>query len=431
MSGNGDTFTIGQDSQELTTTAIFQTNDLDAFDFDCDEAPSTSAILMAKLFAYDSNVLLEVPTHETYQTNNVIDQSVQEMQYSKQLPFINASDIDITSDSNVISYDQYLKETENESIFHMFDQGLAKEITDMKEIFNQIETEVDKCYIERKYFEIEKKELFIENDRLLEHIICQDVMCIARHAVLDNKCVVFANDDNLAYAQMEQSFIDEYSSSLNKNEKSVADTPMNKSKKVRFEEPKKSISNIPKQADSQNYKITNLPLLNSTVVKSFTSASGSQPLGRTNCPLVFGLRLLEAPDWPALSAHQFHQQVYGRKERKFKKHTHKPKSEDSIQEELYLLNIDLCSPMRIKSINGKKYILVIVDDYLRFTWPPSVVSHAPPTDVVAPIPVDTTSTPSLTSVDQEAQYASNSLTLEDSHEPVLHQDVEEKQPPNA
>ncbi|GJX56487.1 retrovirus-related pol polyprotein from transposon TNT 1-94 [Tanacetum coccineum] len=56
---------------------------------------------------------------------------------------------------------------------------------------------------------------------------------------------------------------------------------MNKSKKVRFEEPKKSISNIPKQADSQNYKITNLPLLNSTVVKSFTSASGSQPLGNT------------------------------------------------------------------------------------------------------------------------------------------------------
>ncbi|GKE68745.1 retrovirus-related pol polyprotein from transposon TNT 1-94, partial [Tanacetum coccineum] len=36
---------------------------------------------------------------------------------------------------------------------------------------------------------------------------------------------------------------------------------------------------------------------------------------------------------------------------KSKKHTHKPKSEDSIQEKLYLLHMDLCGPMRIESIN--------------------------------------------------------------------------------
>ncbi|GKC29452.1 retrovirus-related pol polyprotein from transposon TNT 1-94 [Tanacetum coccineum] len=53
---------------------------------------------------------------------------------------------------------------------------------------------------------------------------------------------------------------------------------------------------------------------------------------------------------------------------KSKKHTHKPKAEDSIQEKLYLLHMDLCRPMRIQSINGRKYILVIVDDYSRFTW---------------------------------------------------------------
>ncbi|GJT63458.1 hypothetical protein Tco_1006991 [Tanacetum coccineum] len=77
-----------------------------------------------------------------------------------------------------------------------------------------METKVKKCSVERKYFEIEKKELLIENDRLLEHIICQDVMCIAMHADLDNKCVVSANDDHLAYAEMEQSFINEYSRCL-------------------------------------------------------------------------------------------------------------------------------------------------------------------------------------------------------------------------
>ncbi|GJT09197.1 retrovirus-related pol polyprotein from transposon TNT 1-94 [Tanacetum coccineum] len=53
---------------------------------------------------------------------------------------------------------------------------------------------------------------------------------------------------------------------------------------------------------------------------------------------------------------------------KSKKKPHKPKSEDTNQEKLYLLHIDLCGPMRIASVNGKKYILVIVDDYSQFTW---------------------------------------------------------------
>nr|GEX35100.1 putative reverse transcriptase domain-containing protein [Tanacetum cinerariifolium] len=44
------------------------------------------------------------------------------------------------------------------------------------------------------------------------------------------------------------------------------------------------------------------------------------------------------------------------------KKTHKPKSEDTNQEKLYLLHMDLCGPMRVESVNGKKYILVIVDD---------------------------------------------------------------------
>ncbi|GJX59310.1 retrovirus-related pol polyprotein from transposon TNT 1-94 [Tanacetum coccineum] len=30
--------------------------------------------------------------------------------------------------------------------------------------------------------------------------------------------------------------------------------------------------------------------------------------------------------------------------------------------------MDLCRPMCVASVNGKKYILVIVDDYSRFTW---------------------------------------------------------------
>nr|GEV63286.1 hypothetical protein [Tanacetum cinerariifolium] len=53
---------------------------------------------------------------------------------------------------------------------------------------------------------------------------------------------------------------------------------------------------------------------------------------------------------------------------KSKKKSRKPKSEDTNQEKICLLHMDLCGPIRVKSVNGKKYILVIVDDYSRFTW---------------------------------------------------------------
>ncbi|GJZ60184.1 retrovirus-related pol polyprotein from transposon TNT 1-94 [Tanacetum coccineum] len=44
------------------------------------------------------------------------------------------------------------------------------------------------------------------------------------------------------------------------------------------------------------------------------------------------------------------------------------KAVPSSKRKANLFNMDLCGPMRIASINGKKYILVIVDDYSRYTW---------------------------------------------------------------
>ncbi|GJY14849.1 hypothetical protein Tco_0385271 [Tanacetum coccineum] len=110
---NGDTVTTGQQSQKIPTPTTFQTNDLDAFESDYDEAPSTSVVLMAKLSSYDSEVLSEVPLHKNYLENHVIEQNVQETQYSEQPAFDNNTYIDITNDSNMTPYEQYLKENEN------------------------------------------------------------------------------------------------------------------------------------------------------------------------------------------------------------------------------------------------------------------------------------------------------------------------------
>ncbi|GJR42581.1 retrovirus-related pol polyprotein from transposon TNT 1-94 [Tanacetum coccineum] len=53
---------------------------------------------------------------------------------------------------------------------------------------------------------------------------------------------------------------------------------------------------------------------------------------------------------------------------KSRKATHKPKTINTIMEVLHTLHMDLCGPLRVQSINGKKYILVIVRRYSRFTW---------------------------------------------------------------
>ncbi|GJY27498.1 retrovirus-related pol polyprotein from transposon TNT 1-94, partial [Tanacetum coccineum] len=53
---------------------------------------------------------------------------------------------------------------------------------------------------------------------------------------------------------------------------------------------------------------------------------------------------------------------------KAKRSSFKSKIVPSSKGRLNLLHMDLCGPMRVAIINGKKYILVIVDDYSRYTW---------------------------------------------------------------
>nr|GEX94382.1 hypothetical protein [Tanacetum cinerariifolium] len=57
-----------------------------------------------------------------------------------------------------------------------------------------------------------------------------------------------------------------------------------------------------------------------------------------------------------------------REQGKSKRASHLPKPVPNSRQRLHLLHMDLCGPMRIASINEKWYILVIMDDYSRYTW---------------------------------------------------------------
>nr|GEU73435.1 retrovirus-related Pol polyprotein from transposon TNT 1-94 [Tanacetum cinerariifolium] len=53
---------------------------------------------------------------------------------------------------------------------------------------------------------------------------------------------------------------------------------------------------------------------------------------------------------------------------KAKRKSFQIKTTPSSKRWLQLLHMDLYGPMRVESINGRKYVLVIVDDYSRYTW---------------------------------------------------------------
>ncbi|GJZ96512.1 hypothetical protein Tco_0668846 [Tanacetum coccineum] len=77
LADNGGTVTTSQESHEIPTPTNFQTDDLDVFDSDCDEAPSASAVLMAKLSAYDLYMSNQVAKHnEVDKVNKTINESL-------------------------------------------------------------------------------------------------------------------------------------------------------------------------------------------------------------------------------------------------------------------------------------------------------------------------------------------------------------------
>ncbi|GJS87965.1 hypothetical protein Tco_0770601 [Tanacetum coccineum] len=219
-------------------------------------------------------------------------------------------------------------------------------------------------------------------------------------------------------------------------------------------------------------------MLSSTRVKPSTSTSGSQPSGNTKKDKILqtqsstqmnkveahprkvkvSLKNKDHVVAPKGTAHVQHSKDHlcsamcamG----KSKKKPHKPKSEDTNQEKLYIMHMDLCGPVRV----ARRIIETIHVDFDELTAmasehsssglalyemtpatislglvpnpPPSTPYHpasevvAPIDEVAAPVPVVSIGLPSSTTVDQDAPSPSNSQTTPDTQPPVIPNDVE-------
>ncbi|GJY35050.1 hypothetical protein Tco_0420428 [Tanacetum coccineum] len=221
----------------MTHNAAFHTDDLDAYDSDCDEAPGAKAILTANLSSYDCDVISEKaqriqPTlydgnmitkkHDVIsvvdyeETLILAEESRLKMIEKQNNPISKEKKINISpvnySELNKLSehFGKYFVPQKELSVelafwesFTDFDNGLYSELNEVKMVFNQMEAAVKQCSIDKKYFYIQKKELFLECDRLLEHIICQDVMNIVMHADVLPETVFPVNNDYLVHDNLE------------------------------------------------------------------------------------------------------------------------------------------------------------------------------------------------------------------------------------
>ncbi|GKF89356.1 hypothetical protein Tco_0263319, partial [Tanacetum coccineum] len=104
--------TEGQATQTVITyNAAYQADDLDAYNFNCDELNTAKVALIDNLSHYGSDALVEV--HSPYNVDkHMINQGVQVIPSSKQSNVVNYLQTEITSDSNVILYSWYMKESQ-------------------------------------------------------------------------------------------------------------------------------------------------------------------------------------------------------------------------------------------------------------------------------------------------------------------------------
>ncbi|GJU03002.1 retrovirus-related pol polyprotein from transposon TNT 1-94 [Tanacetum coccineum] len=87
--------------------------------------------------------------------------------------------------------------------------------------------------------------------------------------------------------------------------------------------------------------------------------------------------------------------------------------------------MDLCGPMRVQTINGKKYILVIIDDYSRFTWVKFLRSKDETPEVVIKfmkqIQVSLNKTIRYIYTDNGTEFVKKDLTAYYEHVGIFHQ----------
>nr|GEW44309.1 hypothetical protein [Tanacetum cinerariifolium] len=126
----------------ITTNAAYQVDDLDAYDSDCNELNSVKISLMENLSHYGSDNLAEVNNQDN-RANHLIHQEMQVPVKSEQSTILTQSNTEITSDSNIISYSQYMNESQYNTVQNSTLPALQDDL--ILSVIEQLKTQVVNC----------------------------------------------------------------------------------------------------------------------------------------------------------------------------------------------------------------------------------------------------------------------------------------------
>ncbi|GJR13706.1 hypothetical protein Tco_0796358 [Tanacetum coccineum] len=145
----------------IPNNVAFQTEDLDTYDSDGDDISNAKVVLMADISNYGSNVISEFDSVVKKRTTpDACTEGEWGFEHTKAV-----------FNNEIIPFLKSLKD-----IFNVFDKDLLNEIMEVQTDFYQMEAVVQQSLVDKQCLEIAKKELLLENDRLLQQIMSQDVL---------------------------------------------------------------------------------------------------------------------------------------------------------------------------------------------------------------------------------------------------------------
>nr|GEU53752.1 retrovirus-related Pol polyprotein from transposon TNT 1-94 [Tanacetum cinerariifolium] len=293
----------------LNVNNVFQADECDAFDSDVDEAPTTQTMFMVNLsstdpvydeagLSYDSNILSEVHNHNNYQDVVYELYEVHEMHDHVQPNYVVDSYVVYTSDSNMITYDQYVKDNAESvvqnnvsSVPHDVSMMITNEMHEQTAQYVSVKAHtkvVDasltaELAIYREQVELNNMEVHLDYLKYLKE------SATTLREIVKEAQAVRPLDRSLAsachYTKHSQELL-EYavgncSKDFNKRDNKHASTPLTRNKQVTFNDQcVMSNNNTHKHVEKLNIQKTNVPVIPSTGVNNCIDVSGSKP--RTN-----------------------------------------------------------------------------------------------------------------------------------------------------
>ncbi|GJW95249.1 integrase, catalytic region, zinc finger, CCHC-type containing protein [Tanacetum coccineum] len=354
----------GQAAQTIIpNNAAFQIEDLDTYDSECDDISNAKAVLMANISNYGFDIISEVPYSETY-LNDMENQSMHAMQDFEQTLVVDVTDNEITKQmiNHVNNWEKANKEQSNKSVtvelerykerVKTFEQSLNIDLSSREKM---IDSQMDDM--------IKEKLALKEKVNLLEQNLSKKSK--KRNVYCKHSLKRFTPQQELS---AEQAF---WLRMSNPTSKPSDASPVKIEAPKEFPKLWEGVNLLSGSRDTNLYTISLDDMLKTSLICLLSKASKTKSLlwHRRLSHLNFGTLNKLAKDGlargiPRLKLKKDHlcsACALG----KSKKSSHQTKAEDTNQEKLYLLHMDLCGPMRVASINGKRYILVIVDE---FTW---------------------------------------------------------------